>query len=103
MTTKILIEELRDKACNSKGYERELCNQAADEIEKLTMDLAIHRGETIGIIYPMRWIDKPIYKVMEDGTAYDGYTFCDNCEHIEEYGHRSKYCPHCGAKMEGEE
>lgn len=32
---KELIEELRDKACNSKGYERELCNQAADAIEEL--------------------------------------------------------------------
>lgn len=35
---KELIEELRDKACNYEGYERELCNQAADAIEQLIID-----------------------------------------------------------------
>lgn len=40
---KELLEELRDKACNSEGYDRELSNRSADVIEELEEKLQYTR------------------------------------------------------------
>ena len=49
-----------------------------------------------------KWVDKDLYKHTMARTL-DGYTFCNKCNHHEEYGYRSNYCPNCGARMEVEE
>lgn len=51
-----------------------------------------------------KWVYKPT-------SEYDGYIVCSNCDvyipsrkifQTDEYLHTSKYCPHCGARMDGE-
>lgn len=46
------------------------------------------------------WIDKALYK-QTTARTFDGYTFCNKCNHHEEYGYRSDFCPCCGADMSG--
>ena len=47
-----------------------------------------------------KWIDEPVYKQMMDRKTWDGFTYCSECKDMHEYGYRSNYCPHCGAKMD---
>ena len=49
-----------------------------------------------------KWLDEPVYKQTTVGKTWDGYTYCSVCKEMHEYGYRSKFCPNCGAEMEGE-
>ena len=47
-----------------------------------------------------RWINCVNYNKIDDAINY-GYTICSVCEKLQQYGYKAKYCPNCGAKMDG--
>ena len=43
-----------------------------------------------------RWV------TCNDGSDFDGETVCTGCKGVSPSGWWWKYCPHCGAKMDGQ-
>lgn len=48
-----------------------------------------------------RWVNCVDYKKVDD-VIYYGYTSCSACGKMQQYGYKTKYCPYCGAKMDGD-
>lgn len=47
------------------------------------------------------WVNCVDYKKVDD-VIYYGYTSCSACKKMQQYGYKTKYCPNCGAKMDGD-
>ena len=70
-----------------------------------TLGEIIDKQPTIDPVKHGKWVYKPT-------SEYDGYIVCSNCDVYipshklfgkdDEYTNTSNYCPHCGARMDGE-
>lgn len=65
----------------------------------------VNKQPTIDPVKHGKWVYKPT-------SEYDGYIVCSNCDVYipshklfgkdDEYTNTSNYCPHCGARMDGD-
>ena len=72
---------------------------------KTTVICTVNTMPTIDPVKHGKWIYKPT-------SDHDGYVVCSNCDVYipshklfgkdDEYTNTSNYCPHCGARMDGE-
>lgn len=83
----------------------------ADELKKFAIPCDIKNGALTDLCVPLYQIDyAPTVESKTEGEWIPIYPLTDKCSicngealDFNEYPYRSKYCPHCGAKMKGGE
>ena len=89
---------------DADAFMKEIRKWLGNETDFRSLQEVIAGMPTIDHVKHGKWIYKPT-------SDHDGYIGCSNCDvHIpsckifqrNEYTNTSKYCPNCGARMDGE-
>lgn len=78
--------------------DEELYEDAVNDMERDTLSLGIYLIERVKNGKPL----KTGHWIMQGLSPYEGFIRCSECDAVYDIKRVFKYCPNCGAKMEGE-